>query len=915
MKKTQFFQGRPRLLKNCGVIITSYPMTNINTFQGNVGIGTNNPNQKTHIHEASGGQVVLAITNTDTGSTNNSGLHIGLDSSENGFIWHKPNTALQFATNNTERMSIAANGRVTTSGQLTVGGILDIPDYIYHSGESDTYFGFPANDTIVMRTAGTDRLTVKSDGKVGIGTTAPITHIDMKSGVFMARSPSNATQTILYYDGGGSGGTNNNQYAIGNAKFGVAQFVNDTGTTGSTITLISKDIGNNPHPGHASIGFAATDTAGTAKFGGQIGFWPQDADCVKQQFRIYTSGESSGYNLPVQQMVVDAIGNVGVGVTDPTYKLDVLDAIRIRGNYPTINFSEGGAAATRPIFRIFNDGAGMDDNNNYLAIQRSSSATAYTSVVHANLAGNVGIGTSDPKSTLEVYKLAAGNDDPGGGILMSRYKNGDTDMRTSAIFSAGYQGYDAIIFKSSSTSSAFSAALPYMRLVTVTVTPTLSIVQAANGGIKYSNIFLQSAGSIGRHYENDAGANYGSSIHFSADTLYPATYTGAINNDVLNLGAIGNRWKNVYTKLVNVDDATGQIDIGNASATHHHAMTIQRAAGSGKLHLLIGNSTADSGGGGYISMGNSNHGVARGAYGLHPTRFGTLVDSNHVMLFTAGVGGAWLVNGNDNYMGINGTNTGYINGNTIATTSDRRIKENIEDINDAGALETLRLLEPKTYTYKHNTQHNSRVYGFIAQEVREVLPNATSVMDNFIPNIQENGVVSDSNVITFTSFNTNDLESNTNGSLAISVYDANLDNLTRSYVNMVEVVDEHSIRVDKNIEGLAYTFNNEGNVISENVTTTITQEEYDDLDDKEGYVADGDVYTNTVRIHSPGDKLFVFGQQVKDFVFLDKASIYTVATAALQEVDRQQQADKLRITELETQLASVLTRLDTVESA
>ena len=75
------------------------------------------------------------------------------------------------------------------------------------------------------------------------------------------------------------------------------------------------------------------------------------------------------------------------------------------------------------------------------------------------------------------------------------------------------------------------------------------------------------------------------------------------------------------------------------------------------------------------------------------------------------------------------------------------------------------------------------------------------------------------------------------------------------------------------------------------------------------------MYTNTVRIHSPGDKLFVFGQQVKDFVFLDKASIYTVATAALQEVDRQQQADKLRITELETQLASVLTRLDTVESA
>jgi len=129
-------------------------MTNINTFQGNVGIGTNNPNQKTHIHEASGGQVVLAITNTDTGSTNDSGLHIGLDSSENGFIWHKPNTALQFATNNTERMSIAADGNV------------DITGYIRHIGDENNLFGFSGTDTFKIATAGTDRLTVSAAGSV-----------------------------------------------------------------------------------------------------------------------------------------------------------------------------------------------------------------------------------------------------------------------------------------------------------------------------------------------------------------------------------------------------------------------------------------------------------------------------------------------------------------------------------------------------------------------------------------------------------------------------------------------------------------------------------------------------------------------------------------------------------------------------
>jgi hypothetical protein len=73
-----------------------------------------------------------------------------------------------------------------------------------------------------------------------------------------------------------------------------------------------------------------------------------------------------------------------------------------------------------------------------------------------------------------------------------------------------------------------------------------------------------------------------------------------------------------------------------------------------------------------------------------------------------------------------------------------------------------------------------------------------------------------------------------------------------------------------------------------------------------------------------GNQLFVYGQEVDDFVFVKKEAIWTVATSALQEIDRQQQADKLRIAELERQqqadklriaelerqLASVLARLD-----
>ena len=69
-------------------------------------------------------------------------------------------------------------------------------------------------------------------------------------------------------------------------------------------------------------------------------------------------------------------------------------------------------------------------------------------------------------------------------------------------------------------------------------------------------------------------------------------------------------------------------------------------------------------------------------------------------------------------------------------------------------------------------------------------------------------------------------------------------------------------------------------------------------------------------------KVFIFGQEVNDFLSLEKETIYTVATAALQEVDRQQQADKARIAELEATVSAqqslindILERLKALERA
>jgi hypothetical protein len=51
-------------------------------------------------------------------------------------------------------------------------------------------------------------------------------------------------------------------------------------------------------------------------------------------------------------------------------------------------------------------------------------------------------------------------------------------------------------------------------------------------------------------------------------------------------------------------------------------------------------------------------------------------------------------------------------------------------------------------------------------------------------------------------------------------------------------------------------------------------------------------------------KIFIYGQEIYDFYNLEKNAVWTIATAALQEVDRQQQADKVRIAELEATVAT-----------
>ena len=360
----------------------------IDTTTGKIGVGVDSPDANLHVV----GNCFVS-TNFELGGTMTMGTVTVRAQHELSAITATGNT-----TPHTVEFQNATTGLVTT-GNVSVG-------------KDFTVTGNVAVDT--------DTLFVDSvNNRVGVGTTSPGGKLNVKSGVFLAENQASTNSLVLYYDGGGSGG-NNNQYNHANAKFGTGIFVNDTGTTGSTITLMNKEGANNTTK-HASIGFVNTDSTFNGKFGGQIGFWPEDNNATKQQFRIYTSGASAGYNLPVQQMVVTGDGNVGIGTTSPTNSLhvykdgaeatsglfiekasgDIGTAASLLFGTNAVGENEGIAKAGIFFQRTATNGRGdfqfcLDNVDNATPIGLSNSKMTIKSD------GNVGIGNTTPTQILDV---------------------------------------------------------------------------------------------------------------------------------------------------------------------------------------------------------------------------------------------------------------------------------------------------------------------------------------------------------------------------------------------------------------------------------------------------------------------------------------------------------------------------------
>ena len=249
----------------------------------------------------------------------------------------------------------------------------------------------------------------------------------------------------------------------------------------------------------------------------------------------------------------------------------------------------------------------------------------------------------------------------------------------------------------------------------------------------------------------------------------------------------------------------------------------------------------------------------------------------------------------------------WTEGAHIWVTSDQRIKTNIVNLNADKMMNVFRSLRPISFDFidPMKTNNNKKHIGFIAQEVNEVLPEGISLNSDVIPNNMMKANIAK--------------PSETDETPCFTLKPTDTD-ITLQYLLLTTdtplIFDISNSYSSANI----YKFKIYGGEKWAKEHDIYIRSDYNVIDDKYTYVIGLKKEAYDVVMMEP--TLFVYGQYVNDLHILDHDTIYTVATAALQEVDRQQQADKARIAELEAKVSEqqslindILERLKTLEKA
>ena len=328
----------------------------------------------------SAGDYVSHFNNTSLGvkfyDASGSSKFIGLAAEDSG-------TSTNHATFKVGRQgSAVTRAGIDGSGNFyIISGKLKIPDTIEHNDDPNTKIRFPANDTVTIETAGSERFRIDSSGNVGVGIASPTGKLHVESD-----SANNSDLDLLVLDGSASGF---NGASDADTQYGI-QFKGCSFATGGIG--IQQRIGG-------QILFAKNGTWNAASGGG--------GQCKTDIIFTNSSGtftSSPSTLAQTERMRIASSGNIGIGTASPATKLHIADSgstvllledtvqanqVGVRYKTTTADWIAGVHGGESNKWKLSNHTA--FGTNDYFVVDTS---------------GKVGINTTTPSQTLHVVGSA-----------------------------------------------------------------------------------------------------------------------------------------------------------------------------------------------------------------------------------------------------------------------------------------------------------------------------------------------------------------------------------------------------------------------------------------------------------------------------------------------------------------------------
>jgi hypothetical protein len=735
-------------------------------------------------------------------------------------------------------------------------------------------------------------MTLSSQGNVGIGTTSPTSALHVNGTISVTTITGGnmslsgnisllagnrittaigdnftySTNTVPQYglmwaaDAGSADGPMAYLTGYGGIRFftlGQPRMVinSASGNVGIGTTSPSEKLTVN---GNIRIGAASDLNADySIKSGGQLTISANDASTQDAAFTSLslTSGVSSNTSLitvvgsstlkhitfstsNTDRMRIDSAGNVGIGTTSPGSILHVAGAAGSLPTTPSGNGIHMGIDTNSNSGIQLNSGSNGSVNYEYIDFGYSGVETV-ARIIHNNanrsllFQVNSGTNAMQLNSTGSVSITGPGDVGTNGSLLIT-----GRDANTQSLYIAGVASQKRIAFGHSGTVGSilaydygsgvaqnlcFQLGGANVGIGTASPTALLHILESTANNTNPSNIFVDKNGERAAlqvwNYNNNT-----SNLQLSSNMYWNNSGSGTVHNTLAgkawNLTMGSNQDSLRVARFTSADTSSTLFTINSAGN-----VGIGTTSPLAKLHIVGGEGTMTSAARGYFRY-NDGYVLNSGGWGAMSIYASTDIVSG-----------------------------GYIasHGGTI-TTSDSRIKKNIEDINPNIALEILRQIKPKTYKFKDNIKNEDKViYGFIAQEIKTIVPESIHTTKREVPNIFELADVSDGNKII----------------------------LTKNSTSILKIDDEIMLYDSKNTEIKAFITN---------------------IIDDYTFIIDKQLNSEQINSETINNKIFVYGQIVDDFLYLNKEYLFTITTSALQEIDQQLQSTKDIISNQKTEI-------------